>query len=89
MKRKGKNVRDQVQRYSNPHERFFSPTLSQQGEGDGGGAHAINKNPHRELHSIPRDAYRCTFAFLMGNVSRGEAYDIFIRTPEISIFRFR
>lgn len=46
--------------------------------------HAINKNPHRELH-IPRDAYRCIFVFLMGNVSRAEAYNISTYSGNVDI----
>lgn len=45
---------------------------------------AINKNPHRELH-IPRDAYRCIFVFLVGNVSRGEAYNVSMYSGNIDI----
>lgn len=53
-------------------------------KGMGESRRAINKNPHRELH-IPRDAYRCIFVFLMGNVSHAErSFTIFLH-----IFRKR
>lgn len=64
MKKKGK-YQGSGSKVFQPHECFLSPALSQQGEERE--RRAINKNPHRELH-IPRDAYRCIFVFLMGNV---------------------
>lgn len=63
-RRKRENIRDQVQRYSNPTSVFFHPRCRSREKRE---RRAINKNPHRELH-IPRDAYRCIFVFLMGNV---------------------
>lgn len=79
----GKKYQGSGSKVFQPHECFLSPMLSQRGE-KGAARRAINKNLYRELH-IPRDAYRCIFVFLIGNVSRGEAYNIFTYSGNIDI----
>lgn len=83
MERKGKNIKDQVQRYSNPMSVSFHPCCCSGKRTEKRGVRLIKICIARL--QISRDAYRCVFVFLIGNVSHGEAYNISTYSGNIDI----
>ena len=79
-RKKEKNIRNQIQKYSSRVFLFTHVVAAGRKES---GVRLIKIRIASYI--LPRDVHRCIFVFLMGNVPRGEAYNISTYSGNIDI----